>query len=322
MTRGAKIVVFSVVGLFMLAGIYYGFIAPTNPATSTDDTLSSGTTPSGLGSSGMGSSGLGSTDSLTVTTGPAPIDPLLSGSGVSATTDPMSSSTLAGFPIRSTQQPVADGMAGGPAFGPTGTNPIAPSVTSGGTVTPAFPSNGTTPQAITVVDNNTTPNPAFPGLNDAAGQTAPKTPKPAAKKPATNYTIYTVKAGDTLSGIAGEWFKNVDNWQAIVDVNPGLKPSALKVGQKINLPARASKSTGKSATKAVASTESKPVTPSSASTSQHVVTSGETLASISGKVYGDSKSWRKIYEANKGVIGDNPSALKIGMKLTIPAKQG
>ena len=31
MTRGAKIVVFSVVGLFVLAGIYYGFMAPTTP---------------------------------------------------------------------------------------------------------------------------------------------------------------------------------------------------------------------------------------------------------------------------------------------------
>lgn len=37
MTRGAKIVVFSVVGLFVLAGIYYGFMAPTTPTEPISD---------------------------------------------------------------------------------------------------------------------------------------------------------------------------------------------------------------------------------------------------------------------------------------------
>ena len=40
------------------------------------------------------------------------------------------------------------------------------------------------------------------------------------------------------------------------------------------------------------------------------------------KVYGDSKLWNQIYETNKSTIGSDPAALKVGMKLQIPAKSG
>lgn len=47
-------------------------------------------------------------------------------------------------------------------------------------------------------------------------------------------TVYTVKAGDTLSRIAQKQGVNMD---AIRDLNPSLKnPNSLKVGQKIVLP--------------------------------------------------------------------------------------
>jgi nucleoid-associated protein YgaU len=31
--------------------------------------------------------------------------------------------------------------------------------------------------------------------------------------------------------------------------------------------------------------------------------------------------WRKIYDANKDVIGSSPDALQVDMKLTIPPKE-
>ena len=53
----------------------------------------------------------------------------------------------------------------------------------------------------------------------------------------------------------------------------------------------------------------------------YVVRPGDTLSKISGRVYGDvgPKAWHRIYDANKGLIGADPSGLKVGMKLTIPA---
>jgi ABC-type amino acid transport substrate-binding protein len=52
----------------------------------------------------------------------------------------------------------------------------------------------------------------------------------------------------------------------------------------------------------------------------YVVQPGDTLSKIAGKMWGDVSpgSWRRLYEANKDVIGGNPSLINVGMTLTIP----
>jgi ABC-type amino acid transport substrate-binding protein/phage tail protein X len=52
----------------------------------------------------------------------------------------------------------------------------------------------------------------------------------------------------------------------------------------------------------------------------YVVQSGDTLSKIARKYYGDAwaTSWQRIYAANRDVIGENPSRLKVGMTLDIP----
>ena len=54
----------------------------------------------------------------------------------------------------------------------------------------------------------------------------------------------------------------------------------------------------------------------------YTVQPGDFLSSIAQKFYGDGSeaSWRKIYEANKAVIGPDPTQLKVGMVLVIPPK--
>jgi ABC-type amino acid transport substrate-binding protein/phage tail protein X len=53
---------------------------------------------------------------------------------------------------------------------------------------------------------------------------------------------------------------------------------------------------------------------------EYTVKQGDTLSRLAGKFYGDVSpaSWKRIYEANKAVIGPNPSRLRIGMRLRIP----
>jgi len=51
------------------------------------------------------------------------------------------------------------------------------------------------------------------------------------------------------------------------------------------------------------------------------IQSGDTLATIAQQFYGDPSQWRRIYEANKDTIGDDPDKLKLGTKLTIPPRQ-
>lgn len=52
----------------------------------------------------------------------------------------------------------------------------------------------------------------------------------------------------------------------------------------------------------------------------YTVKQGDFLSSIAQQFYGDSSeaSWRRIYEANKALIGPDPTQLKPGMVLTIP----
>lgn len=65
----------------------------------------------------------------------------------------------------------------------------------------------------------------------------PPRPLESPAPPAAGNT-YTVQKGDTLWSIAQKFLGNGQRWREIVDVNPGLDPSKLKVGQSIVLPAR------------------------------------------------------------------------------------
>jgi nucleoid-associated protein YgaU len=77
----------------------------------------------------------------------------------------------------------------------------------------------------------------------------------------------------------------------------------------------------------VASPSAAPAAVSPTSTTEPVaaetyeVQSGDTLLTIAQEKYGDGAQWRRIYDANKDVIGSDPDKLKIGMQLKIPPKQ-
>ncbi len=49
----------------------------------------------------------------------------------------------------------------------------------------------------------------------------------------------------------------------------------------------------------------------------HVVAAGETLGTIARKVYGSSKHWKTILDANKDVMA-TPEKMRVGMRLRLP----
>ena len=53
---------------------------------------------------------------------------------------------------------------------------------------------------------------------------------------AASGNTYTIKKGDTLWKIATQHYGDGKKWHQIADANPGLTPSALRVGQTITLP--------------------------------------------------------------------------------------
>ena len=60
--------------------------------------------------------------------------------------------------------------------------------------------------------------------------------------------------------------------------------------------------------------------PSPGAGQNYTVAAGDTLATIAARVYGDEGLWRRIYDANRNVIGDNPDNLKVGTTLRIPPR--
>jgi phage tail protein X len=56
----------------------------------------------------------------------------------------------------------------------------------------------------------------------------------------------------------------------------------------------------------------------------YTVQAGDFLSAIAQRFYGDGSeaAWRKIYDANRTVIGPDPTQLQVGMVLVIPAKNG
>lgn len=51
---------------------------------------------------------------------------------------------------------------------------------------------------------------------------------------------------------------------------------------------------------------------------EHTVASGDSLSKIAQQYYKSGDKWKHIYEANKDVIGDNPSLIRVGQVLKIP----
>ena len=50
----------------------------------------------------------------------------------------------------------------------------------------------------------------------------------------------------------------------------------------------------------------------------YTVVKGDSLWKIAKAHYGNGNQWRKIYEANRVTIGDNPDLIHPGQTLTIP----
>jgi nucleoid-associated protein YgaU len=114
---------------------------------------------------------------------------------------------------------------------------------------------------------------------------------------------YTVRAGDTLIGIARRQLGNGERWTLIHRLNADvLGPDAiLKIGMRLRIPADA-RTSGK---------------PERSSSRAYTVVSGDILGNISMKLLGTSKRADEIAKLN-GLESAND--IRIGMILKIPAK--
>ena len=164
------------------------------------------------------------------------------------------------------------------------------------------------PAASTDQTTNTLAQPAFEPTNQVTDTSAPPvvTPSnaavPAATEPPTLpgvATEYTIASGDSFSTIAKKYHVSV---KAIMDANPGVEPTKLKLGQKIKIPPPTPVSTATTTTPVLANGE-------------HIYTvkSGDNLITI-------AKNSGTTVKAIRAANNLKTDSIKVGQKLTIPAK--
>jgi nucleoid-associated protein YgaU len=125
--------------------------------------------------------------------------------------------------------------------------------------------------------------------------------------------IYVVRKGDTLAVISRRIYGSEGMIHALERANPGLDPRRMRIGQKIHLPRRSH----------VAMTSRHHAYRSTTSTGRgrtYVVRAGEDLSGIARKFYGNPGLWKRIYNANRRVIGSSPNKLRAGERIVIPPK--
>lgn len=106
---------------------------------------------------------------------------------------------------------------------------------------------------------------------------------------------------------------------------PETAPKATVLGKQGDRPeiddptaAQLRRAMGSDAAAPTPDTPTPPATPEPAAPTEHKVVSGDNLSAIALKYYGSANRWKDIYEANKQTIGDNPSAIRVGMVLKLP----
>jgi peptidoglycan endopeptidase LytE len=182
---------------------------------------------------------------------------------------------------------------------------------------PATDETQATNAAPAAADTNAPPvdtnAPAMAGANSATSSNGapaetmappapptPPSPPPAPPTPPASATDYTVVKGDTPSKIAA---KNHVTTKDLMQANPGLEPTKLKIGQKIHVPAA-----GASASGGTAAADN-----AGGSEPGYTVKSGDTLSKIATQ-HGTTV---KALRAANSLKTDR---IHVGDKLKIPAK--
>lgn len=160
-------------------------------------------------------------------------------------------------------------------------------------------------------------------------------PAPATTEP--SFRMVKIQKGDTLAVIAKRELGSATRYHEILDANPGLVATKLKVGSEIKIPTAAAvakvpalptDTTKTDATKSVAGPASGQLPPAvpnapapgAASERIYVVKKGDTLSSIASRELGSRNKWQELLAANEDVLHGS-TALKVGTKLRLPASE-
>ena len=181
-----------------------------------------------------------------------------------------------------------------PAPMPTaGPEPAHPPIKA--TVTPAGAASGESSDT----DQNT----------NADRAVEPSRPSPAVIPP--EFFEHTLAAGETYATLSLKYYGTAAYATSIAKANPLASPAALKPGRTLRVPKDPKNVQGLP----VREPGKSPKGP----TTTYAVLQGDSLSTISQRLYGESKHAKLIYEANRATMKDEHS-LRVGQKLIIPPK--
>jgi LysM repeat protein len=172
--------------------------------------------------------------------------------------------------------------------------------------TASAPESTNTPPPAFVEPTNTPPAPT--NLVTAPSNTTPVLPlvEPVAQPPAANPTDYVIVKGDTFSTIAKKFHVSV---KSLLEANPSVEPTKLKIGQSIHVPAALTTASAASVNGATVGTND-----SAGSGQTYSVKSGDSLTKIAGQFGVTVKALRSANNLKTDKI-------VVGQKLKIPGKE-
>jgi nucleoid-associated protein YgaU len=148
----------------------------------------------------------------------------------------------------------------------------------------------------------------------------PQPPEPETAVEPAPYVHTVRRSGETLIAISRWYTGAADNWKRLVDVNNGLNPRRIRVGDEILIPEEIMKTHQPMPADFMNTKTQKKSVPAGVIPAPYVHAvrrSGETLVAISRWYTGSADNWKHLVEANNGL---NPRRVRVGDKILIPAE--
>jgi nucleoid-associated protein YgaU len=188
--------------------------------------------------------------------------------------------------------------------------PAAPPVKTAPPQAPRPSSERTPPEQPLKIQADDEQEPSSPRTDEPqAGESPREPPTPAVIPP--EFLEHTLAPGETYATLSLKYYGTAAYATSIAKANPLVSPASLKPGRELRVP------------KDPKNVQGLPVrepgkTPKGPTTT-YTVLAGDSLSTISKRLYGESRHAKLIYEANRATMKDEHS-LRIGQKLIIPAK--
>lgn len=139
------------------------------------------------------------------------------------------------------------------------------------------------------------------------------------ERPVQADRTHVCRAGETLWGLAKQYYGTGARWKDIAKANRAVLPKSnqLKPGMKLRIPGAGGVAPPVAPVRTLVRASSTPRRAAEGRSRTHVVAAGESLSTIAKRYYGSARRWKALLRANRSVIS-SPTRLRVGTTLVIP----